>query len=154
MKPFPDEGTQPVGADQAIARHLQPGRSLRDRHRDAVLPGGKADGGRSGLKSDALLMRDRVQERALQIGAMHDKIGRAPARFRAIERHERKSGAIPRPADPDRVRGKREAREALQHAEPSQNHAGIGRELQPCPALFENLRLIVKADPPARAGKA
>ena len=152
VQPLPHKGTQTVGANQAITHHLQPGRSLRDRHRDAVFPRGKADGGRSGLKLYAVLIRGRVQERALQIGAMRDKIGRAPARFGASERHESKSGAIPGPADSNCLRGKRVGREALQYAEPSQNHAGIGRELEPCPTLFEDLRLFVKVTrQPARA---
>ena len=91
---------------------------------------------------------------ALEIGAVHDKIGRAPAPLRVIERHQREGRAIPRAADSNRFRAKSERRQALDHAEPSQNRAGVRRELEACPGLFENFRFFVEADPPASPREA
>ena len=100
----------------------------------------------------SLMLRSRataVQQGALEIGAVDDKIGRAPAPLGVIERHQREGRAIPRAADSNRFRAKRERRQALDHAELSQNRAGVRRELEACPGLFENLRFFVEADPPA-----
>ena len=85
---------------------------------------------------------------------MDDKIGRAPAPLRVIERHHREGRAIPRAADSDRFRAKSETRQTLDYAEPSQNRAGVRRELEACPGLFEDFRFFVEADPPASPREA
>ena len=92
--------------------------------------------------------RDGFQQYTLEIGAVHDEIGRAPAPLCVIEQHHREGRAIPRAADSNRFWAKSEGRQALDHAEPSQNFAGIRRELEACPGLFENFRFLVEADPP------
>ena len=76
-------------------------------------------------------------QRALEVGAVDDEVGRAPARD-GVREIERRDEAIVAPAqDADRPRRRGERRQRVERAERRQHPRRVGRELQPGAELFQ-----------------
>ncbi len=159
---LPDDRAQSVGADETIAVIGCRCRTVRRRRVHAVFCGGEAGELGPQRECDRFVLRDRVEEGALKIGAMDEKIGRAPACLGPLHRAEGRPRVAPslRADEPPRSRGApgrpREAARARRDGEGSRWHSGD--KLQPGSGFLESwLALLVEGSPcqPARArGKA
>ena len=110
---------QPVGADQrrglhSLVAHSQP-------HAARVLR--KAVAARGGARLDAEAQR-LVEQRLLQIGAMEDAEGRAPAVARLSERQARQNGAVGGAAN---IEGAGLESDGVERRRACRNPAGCGR---------------------------
>ena len=93
-------------------------------------------------QGDEIVAGGGLVENALQVGAVDDAIGRAPARARQAERDAHQFRAIARPANDGGLRLDHPIGERRAKAELRQDPRGIGRELQAGADLLQHGRLL------------
>ncbi len=144
--PFAHQRAQAVRADENVAGLAHRDEAALEADRDAVAV--RADPGDLGPQTqrDIGQARRRLGERALQIGAVNDEIGRAPAPLGVLDRQSRQLGVVAAAQDADRARRRGEAAHGFEDAQSLENAGRVGRELKPRAEFLEDGRAFEDLD--------